>query len=907
MSIRNLEYLFKPRSIAVVGASNKEKSVGREVMRNLLRADFHGPVMPVNPKYTSVAGVLSHPDVHNLPEVPDLAVICTPAHTVPGLVANLGERGTKAAIVISAGLKYTTTDDGRSLQQAMLDAARPNLLRILGPNCLGLLVPGRHLNASFAHRAALPGSVALIHQSGALCTALLDWATSSGIGFSHFVSIGDSADVDFGDVLDYLGGDPTARAILMYVESIRHTRKFMSAARAAARNKPLVLVKAGRAPEGARAAASHTGALMGSDDVYDAAIRRAGMLRVFSTREMFDAVETLTSTHRSAGERLAILTNGGGPGVIATDALVLSGGVMAELGEETMRKLDEVLPPTWSRSNPVDIIGDADSWRYARSLEILLDDANVDSVLVLHAPTAVVSSDAAAEGVIRAAAARGNRKTLVASWLGGATVAKARRKLSEAGIPNYDTPDEAVTAFLHIMQYGRNQALLMETPASVPESFEPVVDSARLVIDAALADGRGILSEPEAKSVLAAYGIAVVQTRIAGTPEQAVRVATQLGYPVAIKILADEITHKSDVGGVVLDLQNADEVQAAAVAMEERVRQLRPDVKRIGFTVQMMARRPGAYELIVGAATDPVFGPVILFGEGGTAVEVIADKAVALPPLNMKLARELIDSTRVARRLDGYRDRPPVNRQEIQLALIRIAQLVADIPEVVEIDINPLLADDRDVLALDARISVQKTDVSGADRLAIRPYPKKLEEVVHMDGLELMLRPIRPEDEANHKQFLDELDPGDIRFRFFGSIRNFAHSQLARLTQIDYDREMAFIAVESPHTDPRTIGVVRIVCDPDNSEAEFAIIVHSGIKRRGLGRALMNKMIDYTASRGTRWLVGEVLVGNRSMLNLAKSLGFESEHEPGEDAVQVRLDLRLKRTKVKRYDGAEPH
>ena len=891
MSIRNLEYLFKPKSIAVIGASNREKSIGRSVMHNLLAAEFPGPIMPVNPKYTAVTGVLSYPNVGSLPAVPDLTIICTPAPSVPGLIAELGERGTKAAIVISAGLKHTTLDDGRTIQQAMLDAARPNLVRILGPNCLGLLAPGQQLNASFAHIPALPGSVALIHQSGALCTALLDWATTNGIGFSHFISIGDSADVDFGDVLDYLGGDPGAKAILMYVESIQHARKFMSAARAGARNKPVVMIKAGRALEGARAAASHTGALMGSDEVYDAAIRRAGMLRVFSTREMFDAVETLTSIPKPGGERMAILTNGGGPGVIATDALVLGGGVLAQLNEKTLTELDKVLPPTWSRSNPVDIIGDADSLRYARSLKILLKDDNVDCILVLHAPTAVVSSDAAAEGIAKVATDTDCGKTVIASWLGGDTVIRARRLLTDVGIPNYDTPDEAVRAFLHIVQYGRNQALLMETPPSIPEAFDPVVDSARLVIETALADERDILSEPEAKAVLAAYGTPIVETRIARTPEESARISSQLGFPVALKILADEITHKSDVGGVVLDLGTAQEVEAAASAMVERVQALRPDVERVSFTVQKMARRPGAYELIVGAATDPIFGPVILFGEGGTAVEVIADKAIALPPLNMKLARELINSTRVARRLDGYRDRPPVKRQAIEQILVRVAQLVADIPEIAEIDVNPLLADDHGVLALDARIRVQKTDLRGAERLAIRPYPKELEELVHLDGLELLLRPIRPEDEPMHKVFLDELDPQDIRFRFFGSIRDFPHSQLARLTQIDYDREMAFIAVEFSKQGPRTVGVVRIVCDPDNEEAEFAIIVHSEMKRRGLGHALMNKMIAYSRDRGTRYLVGEVLTSNHSMLNLAASLGFEATHTSDGSVAQVRLFL----------------
>jgi len=889
MSVRNLEHLFHPQSIAVVGASNRQNSVGRAVMRNLLTSDFSGTVMPVNPKRTSVTGVLAYPDVTRLPQTPDLAIVCTPPRTVPGIIEALGKHGTRAAIVLTAGLRRAKADDGRTLEQAMLDAARPHLLRILGGNCLGILVPGLNLNASFSHIPALPGRVALIHQSGALCTALLDWATSSGIGFSHFVSIGDSADIDFGDVLDYLGSEPAAHAILMYVEAISQARKFMSAARAAARNKPVILIKAGRVEEGALAAASHTGAMMGSDDVYDAAIRRAGMLRVFSTREMFDAVETLAAIPRFKSDRLAILTNGGGPGVIATDALVMDGGKLARLGDATIERLDTVLPANWSRRNPIDIIGDADGERYAAALEVVLEDDNVETVLVLHSPTAVVSSDEAAQGVVRVAAGDQRHGRVLASWLGGDTVANGRRLLTEAGIPNYDTPDEAVRAFMHIVRYQRNQELLMETPTSMPEAYAPDVDTVRAAINQALADGRDTLTETEAKDVIAAYGVPIVATRVADTPEAAAGTAGEIGFPVALKIHSETITHKSDVGGVVLDLDSEQEVLHAARNMSARVRDTYPDIDDFGFTVQPMARKPGAHELIIGTATDPVFGPVVLFGEGGTAVELIDDKSLALPPLNMKLARELIESTRVARRLRGYRDRPGADLEGIAAALVRISRLVADIPEIVELDINPLVASKDGVLALDARIRVAATDEDGANRLAIRPYPKQLEEWIRLGDRDLLLRPIRPEDEPMHKAFIDQLAPDDIRFRFFGMVRYFPHTQLARLTQIDYDREMAFIAVDMDAA--QTLGVVRTVCDPDNINAEFAIIVSSTMKGQGLGRALLAKMIDYCRGRGTQTIIGEVLSNNERMLALARKLGFVITPESTGEVKKLSLKL----------------
>jgi acetyltransferase len=903
MSVRNLQHLFKPESVAVIGASNRAHSVGAAVMRNLLAGGFMGPVMPVNPKHEAVAGVLAYPDVASLPLTPELAVVCTPAASVPGLIAELGARGTRAAVVLTAGLTHANASDGRSLQQAMLDAARPHLLRILGPNCLGLLVPGAGLNASFAHLNALPGQLALVHQSGALCTALLDWAQTKGVGFSHFVSIGDSADVDFGDALDYLGSDPAAHAILLYMESIRHPRKFMSAARAAARNKPVLVIKAGRVAEGARAAASHTGALAGGDAVYDAAFQRAGMLRVYDTDEMFDAVATLAHAGPARGERLAVLTNGGGPGVIATDTLILSGGRLAELSADTLARLDAALPETWSRGNPVDIIGDGGGARYTAALEALLDDSQVDAVLVLHAPTAVVSNLEVAEAVARIATAREVAPRLLASWLGGAGVQAARGRLSEAGIANYDTPEGAVRGFMHRVRYRRNQVLLMETPPAAPDSFEAATEAARLIIDRALAEEREVLTEPEAKAILSAYGIPVVETRIVPSPEAAADAAAAMGLPVALKVLSDDISHKSDVGGVVLDLETIDDVRIAAERMRDRIARLRPDAVLQGFTVQRMARRSRAIELIVGASCDPVFGPVLLFGEGGTAVEVIEDSAVALPPLNVKLARELIGRTRVWRRLRGYRDREAVDLEALTRVLLRVSQLVVDCAEVVELDVNPLLADADGVLALDARMHVRRASGRGADRLAIRPYPDHLEEHLTLDGHRLLLRPIRPEDEPAHKLFLDALSPQDVRFRFFGQVREFVHSQIARFTQIDYDREMAFIATETHEHEQRTLGVVRAVTEPDGQRAEFAIVVSAAVKGKGLGQRLLEKMIRYCRERGVQELAGEVLVENEAMLRLVRRLGFKVQRQSGGGVMSVTLDL----TGAGSASAAAPH
>ena len=874
----------------MIGASERLGSVGATVMRNVLEGGFDGPVWPVNPRRASVAGQRAFSSVADLPTVPDLAVICTPPPAVPGVVAELGRCGTRAAVVLTGGLSRATTEDGRTLTQAMLEAARPYLLRILGPNCVGVLVPGIGLNASFAHVSARAGNVAFVSQSGALTTAMLDWARSNGVGFSHFISLGDSADVDFGDLLDYLGSDPGTRAILLYIEAVTAARKFMSAARAAARNKPVIAVKAGRVPEAAQAATSHTGALAGTDDVYEAALARAGILRVASTLDLFDAAETLSRLKPPRGDRLVILTNGGGPGVMATDALIAEGGHLAPLSEATMAMLDRLLPAAWSRGNPVDIIGDAPAERYVGALRAVLADPASDAVLFIHAPTAIVPAVEIARACVPLL---DGSRSVFACWLGGEGVREADAIFTAAGIPTYATPESAVRGFLTLVKYRRNQERLMQTPPSIAEGFVPDKAAARRVIDAALRQERALLSEYEAKQVLAAYGIPVVETRIAADAEEAARVAAQLGFPVALKILSPDISHKSDVGGVALNLESAQEVRAAAEAMQRRCLERLPQARLAGFTVQQMARRGGAHELILGVATDRVFGPVILFGQGGTAVETIADRAMELPPLNLALARDLVGRTRIARLLAGYRDRSAADLEALYLALVKIAQLVADLPEVVELDINPLLADEKGIVALDARMRVARTAAAGVERFSIRPYPAELEQWIEFGGRRVLLRPIRPEDEPQHRELLSRIRLSDVQFRFFCARREFSHSELARFTQIDYDREMAFIATTGHAAGtPETLGVARAIADPDNASAEFAILVRSDMKGQGLGRALLSAIIRYCRDRGTGMLLGEVLAGNRAMLALVASLGFEMSQVPTDlSIVKVALAL----------------
>lgn len=901
MTVRNLDALFKPRSIAIVGASRRPGSVGAVLARNLFNGGFDGPIMPVNPKHQSIEGVLSYTSIDELPVTPDLAVVCTPPRTVPDIVRQLAERGTRGVVVITAGFGEGDDAEGMALRQQALDAARPYLTRIIGPNCLGILVPGFGLNASFAHLAPPQGRIAFVTQSGAIVTSVLDWAERRGIGFSHMISLGDMADVDFGDTIDYLANDPDTKAILLYAEAITDARKFMSAARAAARMKPVIVVKSGRHAASAQAAASHTGALAGSDKVYDAAFRRAGMLRVDTLGELFAAVETLATTGTPNGDRLAILTNGGGIGVLATDALIGHGGDLSTLPDETVQALNEVLPPTWSHGNPVDIIGDAPGKRYADSLSIMADSDAADAILVLNCPTAVADSMDAAEAVIaeqgRQQTRKGNRDRqpkLLTCWVGEHTAQHARRRFSEANIPSYNTPEAAVRAFMHMVEYRHNQEQLLQTPPSVPALFTPDYDTAHQLVEQAAAEDREILSEPEAKQLLAAFGVEVVSTEVAESPEAAAAAADRLGYPAAIKILSKDITHKSDVGGVALDLEDADQVHHAAEAMRRRVAETYPNADLQGFSVQPMVKRAGAWELIAGFTEDAQFGPVILFGQGGTAVEVIKDQSLALPPLNMKLAGDMISRTRVYRQLQGYRDRRPADMEAIALTLTRIAQIAADISRVKELDINPLLASADGVVALDARVRIGENG-TGTKRLAIRPYPRKLEKtVVADDGAEYLLRPIVPEDEpALHRAFA-HLTPEQIRLRFFAPMKQMSHMAAARFTQIDYNREMALIITDADKVpgEAELYGAVHIHADPDDEKAEYSIIVRHDLTRQGLGRLLMEHVIDYARERGIGEIEGDVLRENQPMLTLCNHLGF-SQHTDAEDRDIMRVTLPL--------------
>ncbi|MBI2254667.1 MAG: bifunctional acetate--CoA ligase family protein/GNAT family N-acetyltransferase [Proteobacteria bacterium] len=883
MTIRNLDRLFRPQSLAIIGASAREGAIGHVLARNVLAGGFRGPIGFINPKYQSV---LDRPCVANigaLDGAPDLAVIATPAATVPGIVKELAERGTRAAIIISAGFGSA---DGQALKREMQLAARPHLMRMVGPNCLGVIAPIIGLNVSFAHLSPKKGSIALLTQSGAILTSALDWAAARGIGFSHLVSMGEMLDVDFGDMLDYLASDGSTSAILIYAEAVTNARKFVSAARRAARLKPVIIIKAGRYGETAGAVTSHTGALAGSDAIYDAIFRRVGLLRVDDLAELFEAMETLALMGPAAGDRLTILTNGGGAGILAADALVRAGGHLAPLDPGVLERLDHVLPKGWSRGNPVDIIGDADAERYRVAIDILAGDVHSDALLVLNSPTALTSSDAAADAVIAGLA--GRKKPVLTSWIGDQTSRPARAKFAAVKIPSYTTPEQAVRAFGYMVAYRRSQMLLTETPPSLPSNFTPDHATVRQMIDQALAKGRSFLTSPESLAVMRAYGINVVTDEIVASPQEARKkaeaMAETVAGPLVLKLLSPDITHKSDIGGVVLGLTDGAAVEAAAAAMLERVGEMRPDARIDGFTLSPMIDRSASQELILGAVTDPQFGPIILFGQGGTSVEVTADRSLALPPLNLKLARELIADTRVYRLLQGYRERPAADLDSIALSLMRVAQLVMDFAEIQELDINPLLANEHTVIALDARIRVARSAVAPQSRLAIRPYPQELEEIVpDPAGGSLLLRPIRPEDEPGMLEAFKHLSSESVELRFFRVVTNPSHQMIAGLTQIDYDREMALVLtdIDTPEGEtPPIYADVRLLMDPDRVEAEYAIIVRDDMAGRGFGSLMMERIIAYGRSINLSRITGLVRMENASMLAICQRLGFTRRVDP---------------------------
>jgi acetyltransferase len=887
MTIRNFEFLFRPRSVALIGASSKPQSVGLITAQNLVKGGFAGPIWFVNPKYRTIEGRDCYPSASALPSAPDLAVLVTPPQSIPQLVGELGAEGTRAAVVITAGIRG-------ELKQAMLDAARPYTLRIQGPNCVGLMLPGIGLNAGFSLQP-LAGDIAFVSQSGALITGIIDWAHGRNIGFSHVVSLGDMADADFGDLLDHLAADASCRAILLYMESVTNARKFMSAARRAARSKPVIVVKTGRSAMGAKAALSHTGALAGADSAYEAAFRRAGLLRVRELDDLFSAAEMLARHPKFKGDRLAILTNGGGAGVLATDRLGDLDGKFAALSDATRAALDAVLPPTWSHGNPVDIIGDADATRYRRALEILLGADEVDAVLVMNCPTALASSTRIAEEVVALAdRQQAKAKPLLTTWFGDAASREARILFAAHNVASFTTPAEAVDGFMQIVNHARVQEQLMRTPPSLPEELSLNSDKAACIIRSVIAANRTVLSEAEAKILMAAYGIPVLATEIAAGPADVRRFAEGIiaaHGACVIKVLSDDISHKSDVGGVRLGLEHAEDAERAAADMLRRIGELMPQANIKGFTVQPMVRRPRAHELILGMSVDPTFGPLMMFGAGGTAVEVLHDTAHALPPLDFNLARDMMQRTRVWRLMQGYRDYPAANIERVADALVRLSYLAARHPEIREIDINPLLVDDKGAIALDARVKVADASADPRVEMSIRPYPSQWQTEVDSAPMgTIVIRPIHPEDERLYETFFAGVTAADRRFRFFGARSVLSQGFLARLTQIDYAREMAFVATSKETGD--LLGVARLVADPDYTRAEYAILVRSDLKGHGLGWRLMQQLIDYGKAEGLQELYGSVLADNNTMLQMCRELGFTVEVEPGEISVR-RVVLKL--------------
>ncbi|MFN4261121.1 MAG: GNAT family N-acetyltransferase [Gemmataceae bacterium] len=891
VKMRSLDPFFRPATVAVIGASGTPGSVGHILMRNLMENPFGGIVYPVNPKRRSVLGVHCYPHLSAVPLPVELAVIATPAASVPAMVEDCVGHGVKAAIIISAGFSELG-QEGRALEDRIRRTAQGRL-RIIGPNCLGVIHPPSNLNASFAHTMAQPGRIALLSQSGAICTSILDWARQKHFGFSGFVSVGAMLDVDFADLLDYFGDDPHTQSIILYMESIGDVRGFLSAARSVARAKTVIVIKSGRHEAGAKAAASHTGALAGSDAVYDTAFRRAGVLRVANFRDLFNMAEILALQPPPRGPALAIITNAGGPGVMATDYLMTHGGDLATLNADTLAALNAVLPPFWSRANPIDILGDATPERYRKVVEICAHEPSIHGLLILLTPQAMTDPTATARQLVPFAHLE--RKPILASWMGGSAVTPGRNILNEAGIPTFDSPEAAIRSFLLMVQYRHNQEMLYQTPEALPEDWQPETDTVKHVLAKARQTQRTLLTEAEAKEVLAAYGVAVAPTIPAKTADEAVQVAGQLGYPVVLKLLSEVITHKTDVGGVQLNLANEAAVRTAFQTIQENLATRHPDVPFEGVTVQPMITDKG-FELIVGSSVDVQFGPVILFGAGGIMVEVFQDSVLGLPPLNRALARRLIERTRIAKALRGVRGMRPVNLEALEMLLVRFSQLVADFPDFQEMDINPLLATPERVLALDARIILTPPDLPNDQkpRLAITPYPNQYISTWRMaDGTEVQIRPIRPEDEPLIVALHATHSPHTIRLRFHSMVKALSHEQLIRLCHLDYDREMGLAAVLREGGTSRILGVSRYYLDPESAVAEFAIVVGDPWQGKGLGWQLLDRLIAVARERGVQQLVGVVLRENRSMLQMAGEMGFYTRPTKDDAIVEVVKDLQV--------------
>lgn len=888
MNVHKLDPLLNPRRIALIGVTINPNSVAGKVLGNLVGGGFKGVVYPVSDSAEALMGVPCYRDLESLPGRPDLAIICAGAAEVPDLVERCGKAGIPGIIIMSAGFREIGAEGLALENRIRATVDRYPEMRVLGPNCLGVIVPGISLNASFAEGMPAKGKVAFISQSGALCTSVLDWAVEEKIGFSYFVSVGNMLDVDFADLIDYFGEDQQTESIILYVESISRARRFITAARAFARTKPILVYKAGRFPESAAVAASHTGAMASEDAVYDAVFQRTGVARVYNIGEIFDCAELIGRNRMPRGPRLGVVTNAGGPGVMATDTLVALGGRLAELSPATMAVLDEALPPFWSHGNPVDVLGDAKAKRFAKAVEAVVKDPGVDAVLTILTPQAMTRPEAVAEAVARIAAE--TRKPVLAAWLGGARVRQGSRILAEAGVPAYRTPEQAVGAFMTLVNYARNLEDLYETPRDIPLDFGFDRQALRQRVAGFLAAGETLLPEDQSKELLELYGLPTARPQPAATAEAAVALAQRIGYPVVLKVWSPDITHKTDVGGVALDLTDADEVTRAFAAIAAAAKAKRPDARLLGVTVQPMVRLDHGLELILGVKQDPVFGSVIMVGVGGVEAEIWGDRSLGLPPLNERLARRMLESLKIWPLLNGYRGRPAVDLDRLIEAIMRLSYLTADNPEIRELDINPLLVGPDRLVALDARVVLGPPADSARPyaHLALRPYPEEyVTPGVLEDGTEVNLRPIRPEDEPRWLEMLGSCSRESLysRFRFFFNWSS--HEVATRYCYIDYDREMALVAEVNEDGQKRLAGVGRLICDPDGEAAEYAVLVADPWQNRGLGGLLTDRCLEIARSWGVRQVYAQTTTDNPRMVHMFKIRNFEVEHPDGGSVVDV--------------------
>lgn len=895
MGTLNLDKIFNPKSVAIIGASDTEGSVGYALVKNFTQLGYAGNVYLVNLRKPEILGVKTYPNVAQIPETVDLAMIATPAKTVPDVVEECGRAGIKGAIIVSAGFKEIGAE-GKALEEKLRLVAQKYGVRIIGPNCIGVIRPKANLNATFVDKVPKPGKVAFLSQSGALGSAILDWAIHDNIGFSNFVSVGSMIDVDFGDLIDYFGTDPQTKSILMYVEGITEARKFMSAARHFARTKPIIVVKSGRFSESAKAAASHTGSLSGEDAIYDAAFKRAGVVRVEDIADLFNAAEVLGTQPLPIGPNLAIITNAGGPGVMATDALIARGGKLAKLNQKTIDALNAVLPPFWSHGNPVDVLGDAKADRYKAAVEACLDDSNIDGILVVFTQQAISDSVDIAKSIVELVRSKTyQNKTILTSFMGYGAVQEANRILNANNIPTYSTPEQAVKTYMYMHQYERNLELIYETPEDLAVDVAPPKRPILGILRNAVLDNREVLTEDEAKKILKYYNFPVVKTAVANNVDEAVAYAKQMGFPVVLKILSPQIVHKSDAGGVILNVHSDSEVRDAFETLIQRATAYNPEAQIIGVTVQPMVQKKG-YEIIIGGKTDPLFGPVILFGMGGVGVELFKDCSIGLPPLNTTLIRRMMEETKVYRLLKGYRNAPPANIKKVEETLLLFSQLLVDFPQIKEIDINPLLINENDASILDARIVVDKDRICKKfefhEHLVISPYPKKYELLWALkNGQEVLLRPIKPEDEPSWLEMITSFSEESIRYRFFQLLKDTPHEVRVRYCNVDYDREIAIVAELTEQGKRKILGVSRINIEPDGKSGEIAFIVGDQWQGLGLGTKMVDYVLDIAKEMKVENVYSIMLPDNYRALSLTKKMGFALEY-PNDGTVKGVLNLK---------------